>query len=76
MPQQFAEKYLLATEQASKENPACGLNGFDHEWNLLDEDLSASQQIQTSTTLLVLANVFLYTEPQPHSPYNFNELRD
>ena len=39
MPQQFAEKYLLATEQASKEKPAGGLNGFEQEWNLLDEDL-------------------------------------
>ena len=39
MPQQFAEKYLLATEQASKEKPASGLNGFEQEWNLLDEGL-------------------------------------
>lgn len=36
-PQQFAEKYLLALESAEKQNPAGGLNGFELEWNLLDE---------------------------------------
>jgi len=39
MPQQFADKYLLATEQAAKEKPQGGLNGFEQEWNLLDEEL-------------------------------------
>ena len=39
MPQQFADKYLLAVEQAVKEKPSSGLNGFEQEWNLLDEDL-------------------------------------
>ena len=39
MPQQFADKYLLALEQAVKEKPSGGLNGFEQEWNLLDEDL-------------------------------------
>jgi len=38
-PQQFADKYLLALEQAVKEKPQGGLNGFEQEWNLLDEDL-------------------------------------
>jgi succinyl-diaminopimelate desuccinylase len=38
-PQQFADKYLLALEQAVKEKPSSGLNGFEQEWNLLDEDL-------------------------------------
>jgi succinyl-diaminopimelate desuccinylase len=38
-PQQFADKYLLALEQAIQEKPASGLNGFEQEWNLLDEDL-------------------------------------
>jgi succinyl-diaminopimelate desuccinylase len=37
--QQFADKYLLAVEQAIKEKPSGGLNGFEQEWNLLDEDL-------------------------------------
>jgi succinyl-diaminopimelate desuccinylase len=37
--QQFADKYLLALEQAIKEKPTSGLNGFEEEWNLLDEDL-------------------------------------
>jgi succinyl-diaminopimelate desuccinylase len=37
--QQFADKYLLATEQAAKEKPQGGLNGFEQEWNLLDEEL-------------------------------------
>ena len=37
--QQFADKYLLAVEQAIKEKPQSGLNGFEQEWNLLDEDL-------------------------------------
>src|SRR5512134_3436425 len=39
MPRKFADKYLLALEQAVKEKPASGLNGFEQEWNLLDEDL-------------------------------------
>ncbi len=38
-PQKFADKYLLALEQAIKEKPSSGLNGFEQEWNLLDEDL-------------------------------------
>ncbi|MEW5941010.1 MAG: M20/M25/M40 family metallo-hydrolase, partial [Chloroflexota bacterium] len=38
-PSQFADKYLLAVEQATKEKPSGGLNGFEQEWNLLDEDL-------------------------------------
>lgn len=33
--QKFADKYLLAVEQASKEKPQGGLNGFEQEWNLL-----------------------------------------
>jgi succinyl-diaminopimelate desuccinylase len=37
--QKFADKYLLAVEQAAKEKPSGGLNGFEQEWNLLDEDL-------------------------------------
>ncbi|RPI94059.1 MAG: M20/M25/M40 family metallo-hydrolase [Chloroflexi bacterium] len=37
--QKFADKYLLALEQAVKEKPQGGLNGFEQEWNLLDEDL-------------------------------------
>ena len=37
--QKFADKYLLAVEQASQEKPSGGLNGFEQEWNLLDEDL-------------------------------------
>jgi succinyl-diaminopimelate desuccinylase len=37
--QKFADKYLLAVEQAIKEKPSGGLNGFEQEWNLLDEDL-------------------------------------
>jgi succinyl-diaminopimelate desuccinylase len=38
-PKQFADKYHLALEQAAKEKPQGGLNGFEQEWNLLDEDL-------------------------------------
>jgi acetylornithine deacetylase/succinyl-diaminopimelate desuccinylase-like protein/gamma-glutamyl:cysteine ligase YbdK (ATP-grasp superfamily) len=38
-PQKFADKYLLAVEQAIHEKPSSGLNGFEQEWNLLDEDL-------------------------------------
>jgi hypothetical protein len=29
MPQKFADKYLLAIEQAVKEKPESGLNGFE-----------------------------------------------
>ena len=39
MPRKFADKYLLAVEQAVKEKPYGGLSGFEQEWNLLDEDL-------------------------------------
>ena len=39
MPQQFAEKYQLALEEAMKDKPQGGLAGFEQEWNLLDEDL-------------------------------------
>jgi len=38
-PQQFADKYNLAVEQSLKEKPQGGLNGFEQEWNLLDEEL-------------------------------------
>ncbi len=37
--QKFADKYHLAVEQAAKEKPQGGLNGFEQEWNLLDEEL-------------------------------------
>ncbi|MBP6179128.1 MAG: M20/M25/M40 family metallo-hydrolase [Anaerolineales bacterium] len=37
--QKFPEKYLLAVEQSIKEKPQGGLDGFEQEWNLLDEDL-------------------------------------
>ena len=37
--QQFADKYMLALEEAIKEKPSGGLNGFEQEWNLLDEEL-------------------------------------
>ena len=36
-PQQFAEKYKLAVKSAQEQKPAGGLNGFELEWNLLDE---------------------------------------
>ncbi len=38
-PSSFADKYLLAVEQLAKDNPNGGLNGFEQEWNLLDEQL-------------------------------------
>jgi len=38
-PQKFADKYLLSLEQSLKEKPHSGLNGFEQEWNLLDEEL-------------------------------------
>ena len=37
--QKFPEKYNLALEQAAKEKPQGGLNGFEQEWNLLDKEL-------------------------------------
>jgi len=33
----FTDKYLLARETAQHDHPAGGLNGFELEWNLLDE---------------------------------------
>lgn len=38
-PQQFADKYRLALQQAARDKPSGGLNGFEQEWNLLDEKL-------------------------------------
>lgn len=35
----FIEKYHLALEQSIKEKPQSGLNGFEQEWNMLDENL-------------------------------------
>lgn len=37
--QKFPEKYHLALEQAAREKPQGGLNGFEQEWNLLDQEL-------------------------------------
>jgi gamma-glutamyl:cysteine ligase YbdK (ATP-grasp superfamily) len=34
---QFTEKYQLALESSTRDHPAGGLNGFELEWNLLDE---------------------------------------
>ncbi|GAB4481654.1 MAG: hypothetical protein OHK0031_03700 [Anaerolineales bacterium] len=36
-PQKFAEKYGLALENMERQNPSGGLNGYELEWNLLDE---------------------------------------
>jgi hypothetical protein len=36
-PRKFADKYLLAVEQAIKEKPTGGLNGFEQEWSLFYE---------------------------------------
>ncbi len=36
-PQQFAEKFKLAVQTATQQDPGGGLNGFELEWNLLDE---------------------------------------
>lgn len=36
-PKQFAEKYKLALESISTDKPSGGLNGYELEWNLLDE---------------------------------------
>jgi succinyl-diaminopimelate desuccinylase len=38
-PEQFAEKYKLAVKSAQEQKPDGGLNGFELEWNLLDEEL-------------------------------------
>ena len=35
--ERFAEKYKLALESAEEQKPAAGLNGFELEFNLLDE---------------------------------------
>ena len=38
-PAQFVEKYKLAVKSAQEQKPEGGLNGFELEWNLLDEEL-------------------------------------
>jgi len=39
MTKKFIDKYLLALEQAVRDKPEGGLNGFEQEWNLLDREL-------------------------------------
>ena len=40
----FPEKYYLALEQAAKEKPQGGLNGFEQEWNLLGRTASLADR--------------------------------
>jgi acetylornithine deacetylase/succinyl-diaminopimelate desuccinylase-like protein/gamma-glutamyl:cysteine ligase YbdK (ATP-grasp superfamily) len=47
---QFAEKYLLALESSTKENPKGGLFGFELEWNLLDPEFKPFRKIQEGST--------------------------
>lgn len=73
MPQQFSEKYLLAVEQAIKEKPQGGLDGFEQEWNLLDEDLRPLLTVGTGPNKHSFVDYFR-AECVPHWHQQFSQL--
>jgi acetylornithine deacetylase/succinyl-diaminopimelate desuccinylase-like protein/gamma-glutamyl:cysteine ligase YbdK (ATP-grasp superfamily) len=72
-PQQFADKYLLALEQAIKEKPASGLNGFEQEWNLLDEELRPLLTVGAGPSQHSFVD-YLRAECIPHWHAQFSQL--
>ncbi|MBK9927295.1 MAG: M20/M25/M40 family metallo-hydrolase [Anaerolineales bacterium] len=73
MPQQFADKYLLALEQAIKEKPQSGLNGFEQEWNLLDEELRPLLTVGAGPSQHSFVD-YLLAECVPHWQAQFSQL--
>ena len=72
-PQKFADKYLLAVEQAIKEKPQGGLDGFEQEWNLLDEDLRPLLTVGAGPSQHSFVD-YLRAECIPHWHQQFSQL--
>ena len=73
MSQNFADKYLLAVEQAIKEKPQGGLNGFEQEWNLLDEELRPLLTVGAGPSQQSFVD-YLRAECIPHWQAQFSQL--
>ena len=71
--QKFADKYLLAVEQAAKEKPQGGLDGFEQEWNLLDEDLRPLLTVGAGPNQHSFVD-YLRAECIPHWHQQFSQL--
>jgi succinyl-diaminopimelate desuccinylase len=71
--QKFADKYLLAVEQAIKEKPSGGLNGFEQEWNLLDEELRPLLTVGAGPSQQSFVD-YLRAECIPHWQAQFSQL--
>jgi len=71
--QKFADKYLLAVEQAEKEKPQGGLNGFEQEWNLLDEQLRPLLTVGTGPNQQSFVD-YLLAESVPAWQSQFSQL--
>jgi len=69
----FADKYLLAVEQAIKEKPQGGLNGFEQEWNLLDEDLRPLLTVGAGPSQQSFVD-YLCADCVPHWQTQFSQL--
>jgi succinyl-diaminopimelate desuccinylase len=72
-PQQFADKYRLAVEQSLKEKPQGGLNGFEQEWNLLDEELRPLLTVGAGPSEQSFVD-YLRAECIPHWQAQFSQL--
>jgi succinyl-diaminopimelate desuccinylase len=72
-PQQFADKYHLAVEQSIKEKPQGGLNGFEQEWNLLDEELRPLLTVGAGPSQQSFVD-YLRAECVPHWQAQFSQL--
>ncbi|MBI5965423.1 MAG: hypothetical protein HY863_18255, partial [Chloroflexi bacterium] len=71
--QKFADKYLLAVEQAIKEKPQGGLDGFEQEWNLLDEELRPLLTVGAGPSQHSFVD-YLRAECIPHWHQQFSQL--
>ena len=71
--QKFPEKYLLAVEQSIKEKPQSGLDGFEQEWNLLDEDLRPLLTVGAGPSQHSFVD-YLRAECIPHWHKQFSQL--
>ncbi len=72
-PTQFAEKYQLAHESAIKEKPSGGLNGYELEWNLLDEHFRPLLTVGSGPAKQSFVD-YLRTEIIPPSLREFSQL--
>lgn len=71
--QKFADKYMLAVEQSVKEKPQGGLNGFEQEWNLLDQQLRPLLTVGAGPSQQSFVD-YLSEECIPHWHRQFSQL--